>query len=194
MFDGAEPMGDDERGAPLHQLVQRLQHLRLCLSVEAGRRLIQQQDGRVAYQRTGNGDALSLSTRKVSATLPQDGGVALRLTHDKFVRIGGLRGSQDVQIACIWPPVGDVIADGASEQHRLLKDYADLIAQTAERQLTHVVTIYKNPSLLRITEAWEETHQRALAAASGADERDCHAWLDPHIHIAQHWRLRVIGE
>lgn len=61
-LNGAQPVGDDEHGAPPGGPVERLLHhpLRLCIQSTGG--FIQNQDGGVLDQGAGDGDALFLAT------------------------------------------------------------------------------------------------------------------------------------
>ena len=59
---GGEPMRDDDRGAGAHQLFERFLHHALALGIECRGGLIEQQQRRVAQDRAGDGDALSLAT------------------------------------------------------------------------------------------------------------------------------------
>src|SRR3954447_24154897 len=61
--NGGEAMGDNDAGFPFHELVQRIEDQALRLSVEAGARLIQDQDRSVANHRAGNRNALALAAR-----------------------------------------------------------------------------------------------------------------------------------
>ena len=76
--DAGEAMRQDQRGASVHQPVERLLDHRLVLGVDRGQRLVQHQDRRVAQQRAGDGDALALAAGELDALLADDGLVALR--------------------------------------------------------------------------------------------------------------------
>ena len=67
--DGRQPVSDNHRGAPSQQLRKRLEDQRFGLGVEAGRRLVEQQDRRVLEQRAGDRDALPLPAGEGHAAL-----------------------------------------------------------------------------------------------------------------------------
>ena len=54
-------MGEDQRRTPLHQPIERLLDHRLVPGVHCRKRLVEHQDGRIAQQRAGDGDALALT-------------------------------------------------------------------------------------------------------------------------------------
>ncbi len=60
-LDSCQTVSDDQGGPATHQGHQRILHRALALRIEGGRRLVQQQDRRVAQDGTGDGDALALA-------------------------------------------------------------------------------------------------------------------------------------
>ena len=64
-----EPMRDHQRGASLHQPLERGLHERLALGIERRRRLIEQQQRRVAQDRARDRDALALAAGERHAAL-----------------------------------------------------------------------------------------------------------------------------
>ena len=69
--NGGEAVGDDQRGAALHQPVERLLHQDFIFSVERRSGFVQQQDRRVLENGAGDGEALPLATRKRHAALAE---------------------------------------------------------------------------------------------------------------------------
>ena len=59
--------------------------------------------------------------------------------------------------------VGDVAGDGVIEQHRLLRDDPDLLAEGRQTDLTDVDAIQCDASTRDIVEARQQVHQRRLA-------------------------------
>src|SRR3712207_1638893 len=62
-----EPVGDDEGGAAMHQLVCGVQQPALRYGVEVGGRLVEHEQRRILQQRTGDGEALPLATRELQS-------------------------------------------------------------------------------------------------------------------------------
>ena len=95
-------------------------------------------------------------------------------------------------------PVGNVVAHGVVEQHRLLRDHADLRAQRGQRDVAHVAAIDEQASGGDIEEARNQMHQRALACAARSD--DGHHFSGAHfeIDVAQNFArlvaVRFVGE
>ncbi len=81
--DAREPVGEDQRGAPAHQPVERVLDDGLALRVHRGERLVQDQDRRVAEQRARDRDALALAARQPHPALAHHRLVALGQRHDE---------------------------------------------------------------------------------------------------------------
>jgi len=65
--DRGQPVRDHDRGALRHQLGQRLLHQRFALGIQRRRRLIEQQQRRLAQDGARDGDALALAARQHDA-------------------------------------------------------------------------------------------------------------------------------
>ncbi len=57
-----EPVGDDERRAPAHQLSEALLNQHFGFGIETRRRFIKDQNARIGQDRASDGNALALST------------------------------------------------------------------------------------------------------------------------------------
>src|SRR5438876_10704921 len=76
--DSRQSVGNDQSGAILGELSQRLLEQGLAFRIERARRLIEEQDRRIAQDRPANGDALALATRKRHARSGALRGIAVR--------------------------------------------------------------------------------------------------------------------
>ena len=81
-------MGDNQGGAALHQILQRLTQLALTYRVQVGSRLIQDQDRRILQQRAGDGNALPLPTGKLHAPLTHNRVVSVWKNRDEVMAVG----------------------------------------------------------------------------------------------------------
>jgi hypothetical protein len=63
---------DDEHGPPAHELLHRILDDGLALAVEAGRRLVEQKDGRIGEDGTRNGYTLALTSGELEAPFADD--------------------------------------------------------------------------------------------------------------------------
>src|SRR5208282_5566316 len=118
--DGGEPVRDDERGAPAHQVAEALLDERLRLRVQAGGRFVQQEDARVRQDGAGDGDALPLASGKFYSALSHDRVVALRKRFRELVHARDAAGRKDGFFRRVGARESHIFADGAVEQKRVL--------------------------------------------------------------------------
>ena len=127
----AEPVRDHDHGPFLHQSLQSLYDERFGFSIERRRRLVEDQDRRVANEGARDADALALSSRERRSALADDRVVTLGQSGDEFVGVREPGGIHDVDIGRVVASVRDVVANRAVKQDRLLQHEADLAAQPA---------------------------------------------------------------
>ena len=131
-------MRDANRGAALHQFVERGLDGAFGFGVERAGGLVQNQNRRVVQDGAGDGDALALAAGKRDALFADDGVKAVRLLHDEIVGEGVAGGGDDFLVGRAEPAEFDVPADGVVEQNIFLRDDGDLVAQIARGHLAHV--------------------------------------------------------
>ena len=78
-----------------------------------------------------------------------------------------------------------VVADGAGEEHGLLRDIAEPVIQRVEGVIPDVDAVHKDLALRRVVEARDQTDQRGLAAAGRADDGQRLAVLHAEADMAQ---------
>ncbi len=169
---GGEAMRDHQRGSALHELVQRGLHRGFALRVERARGLVEQQDGRVAQHRPRDGDALLLAARQPRAALAQFGGEALRQRLDEVRGVRGTDRAGDRFVVRIQAPVAHVLAQAGGEQHRMLRNQRDRLAQRVRGEVFDRHAVHADAPGLHVVEAQQEREHRALAGARRADQRD----------------------
>ena len=82
--------------------------------------------GEFLQQRSRDRDALPLPSRQPLSALADPRVVALGQRSDELVRVGGARRRFDLLAAARRPTVGDIAGDRLVEEHRLLRDDANL--------------------------------------------------------------------
>jgi len=103
--DRGEAMGNDERGLAFEEAVQPVEHEPLRLRIEAGARLIEDHDRRVADHGPCDAEPLTLTSRKRLATLPDDSLVSLGQRLDELVSVRQpLRANV---LSDLWPGIPD---------------------------------------------------------------------------------------
>ena len=120
-----------QRAAAFHQALHGLLDQHLAFAVQAGRGLIQDQDGRVREEGASDRHALALAAGQLHAALAHHRVIALGQAHDEVVRAGLPRRVLDLGLRRAGPAVGDVLGQRAVEQDGLLLHDRDLTAQRA---------------------------------------------------------------
>jgi hypothetical protein len=127
--DGRKAVGDGQHGPVAAEGAQFFLNGALGLGVERGGGLVEDQDRRVLEDGAGDGDALLLAAGELEAALADHRVIAARQGGDEVVDAGGAGGGLDLAACGAVAPIGDVVADGVVEQHRVLGHHADGGAQ-----------------------------------------------------------------
>src|SRR5947209_851371 len=90
MHDGVQPMGDDNGGAVLAEMLDRFLDLLFGFRIKRCGRFVEQDDWGVLHERAGDRDALALSSRQLGAVLADRRVVAEGKTRDEFMRASRL--------------------------------------------------------------------------------------------------------
>ena len=167
---GGEPAGDDDRGPVLHQGLQPRLDLHLGEGIDAGGRLVQDEDGRVLEQDARQRYQLPLAHREVRAALAHVRRQAVGEIGQPIAVRDALRRPADRLVAGLRAPVADVIGHAAGEEERLLGHYADLLAILLQIQPADVPPIDEQLAALELVEARDEARHAALARARVPDQ------------------------
>ncbi len=192
--DGREAVGDDQRRATLHQRPQGGVDALLDLHVDRRGGVVEDQDGGVDEQCSGDCDALPLPTRERVAALTYDCVVALCQLLDELVSAGGLGGADDVVEAGTGTSVGDVVSDRFGEQEGVVEHHADVVAQARQREVAHIVAVDGHPSAVDVVEAGEQASNGGLARSGGSHDRDRLARSQMEVEVAEHGYARRVRE
>ena len=122
-------MGDAQGGAPDHERFEGGLNGPLRLGIEGAGRLIENEDGRVAQDRPGNGNALTLSARQRITPFSDHRIVAQRLFADEAIGMSGPGRSLDLGVGGPRTPHADVGPDRVVEEHRILTHHRHLVVE-----------------------------------------------------------------
>ena len=126
--DGRQAMRDDDRRAMLHQPVERVLHQPLALRVEGGGRFVEQQQGRVAQQRAGDGDALALAARQPRPAFAHERVEPVGKRAQEILGIGVARRLPQLVFARVPIAVAQIVARRGGEDHHFLRHHGDALA------------------------------------------------------------------
>lgn len=160
---GGQAMCHHNGGAATHQVLERLLHQRLGLAVQGRRRLVEHQDRRVGQDSAGNGHALALAARNADAALAHHGVKATGQAIDKLGRVGQARCLANLLVSGVGAAVGDILANGAVEQQRLLRHVGNLAAQALLRAARDVLAVHEHATALYVVQAQQQLGECRLA-------------------------------
>ena len=167
---GLEAVGDQDRRTPSGDGRHRGRHLGLGRQVEVGGGLVEEQDHGVDQLGPGQRDQLPLTRRQRRAALRHGVVVAVVERGDEVVGADGAGGCLDLGIGRLRAAVGDVAADRAGEQERLLRHVAEPAAEVVEAERAQVVTVDGHRARVRVVEAGKQLEHGRLPGAGLADE------------------------
>src|SRR5262249_28505125 len=116
-------MGNDDRRAILHQMIQGRLDQHLAFRIERRSRLIEQKNGSVTQDCPSDRYTLALATGKGNTALTHLGVIAVAELHDEIVGKRSLSSGFDIGIARIWSSKPYVLADSRGEYGVVLGHY-----------------------------------------------------------------------
>ena len=109
--------------------------------------------------------------------------VVLGQRPDEVVRLRRLRRLHDRSSLRVLAAVGDVLANRAGEQPRVLQHHAEHAPQRAALQLADVDAVHANRAAVDVVEPHQQVDERRLAGAGRTDDRDHLPGRDVERHV-----------
>ena len=194
--NAAQPMGHDHDAQPLSlRFVLSPNHLHrllndfLALRVQRARRFVQHQNSRVSNQRARNRDSLFLSSGQRTSQLAHKGVVAFRERSNERVGLHQLRRFHHFLFGASLASIQQILANGATKQHRLLRHVADLVSNPRRRQRRHIDSVPSDRSRRRRVQTHQQLQNCALAAATFAHNSNQFVLADGEVEMLQHLRV-----
>src|SRR6266567_6795985 len=166
-----EPVGDDDHGLPPCFLYEVLLNEIFRETVERAGRLVQDQDGRIPQQGSGQRNALHLSSRKRDAARAHLGVVALRQLRDESIGVGPDGGRDNLVPAGGEISVTDVLANGVTEQVGILTGPGDLAAPFVHVDLMNGFAVRSYLAEHWIAKPAKQTDEGRLAGTGWSQDR-----------------------
>ncbi len=158
-----QAMGNNKRGAALHQPVQGILDQLLAFRIQRTGRFVEQKHRRILQDGAGDGDALALSARQGNAALAHGGFIAVGQVGDESVRMGRRGSRNDLVSGGIGPAVGDVFGNARSENRRVLGDQGNGASQILRIERTQIVPVESDLPRFRIVEPHQQVKQRRFS-------------------------------
>ena len=160
-LDGRQAVRDHQRGASPHHFFQRRLDVPLRGRIQSGRRLVENQHGRVFEQCASDGDPLALAPRQQQPVVAHDCVEAIRELVDECISMGSNDGVADfLRRALDEGPIRDVAFQGVVEQHYILSNQCDLAPQVGHPVIVQRPAIQQYLPGADVVEARQEACQR----------------------------------
>ena len=172
-------MGDDHHRLVRRHGVQTLLQLLLGAVVHRTRRFVEQQDRRIHQESAGDGDALTLAAGERIAALADQHVEAVRVAIDEVAQPGNLRRRDDRRVIGIRRADGDVVAQRAVEEGRILRHVADVAPEVGRIELPEVDAVDHHRALARLVKPEQQLLQGRLAGTDTANDDHFLAGRDP---------------
>ena len=192
--DRREPVADAHDRAARARVGEAAAQVGLGAGVERARRLVEDEDGRVAEQRAGDGEALALPAAHAHAAVAEDGLVAGREARDELVQLGRLGGGDDLLVGRVGAAERDVRPHRRVEDEGVLEDHAELAPQRLDADVAHVLAVDEHAPGRRVVEAQQQVQQARLAGPRRPDEGDMRADRDPQARRVEGRPARAVRE
>ena len=131
--------------------------------------LVQNEHGRIAHQRAGDFQPLTLAAAEIHAGFLDPGGIALRPAKNFVVDAGIPRRGDDGFVRYGRVPQGDVVAQGSGEKHHVLIHHGNGSPQYFLGNLMPRMAIEQDFAGPGLIDARNQARQGGFAGTAGAD-------------------------
>lgn len=185
LCDGGEAVCDDDDGVVSHEAIDVGLNEALGFGIQGGGGFIKDENGGIAEDGSGDGDALALSTRESRAAFAQHGLIALREGHDEVVGIGAFGGGLDLLLGGLRTAIGDVGCNGIGKEEGLLEDEANVGAQGCDGAIADIGAIDADGAAGDIEEAQKEANEGGFSASGGAYDGQALSGRDAQVEVGE---------
>ena len=192
--DGRQPVGDDQRGSALGQVVKGTLNFRLGDGIQRRGGLVQNQDRRVLQENPGNGNPLLLTAGQKCAPLAHIGLKALGHGQNVLVDFRLLCRRDDLLHGGIRPAVADIFQHRIREQKHVLLDDADVLMEAPLGHVPDIQAVNGNAAAGYVVKPGNQLTQGGLSAAGGAYNGDGLPGIYFQTHVVKHRQIPVVGE
>lgn len=162
---GLQPVGNHDDGLLPGQGVNGVHQILLVFRVHVGGGLVQDDDGRILHDGTGDGDSLLLAPGQAGAPFPDDRVVSIRQLADEVVAAGFLGRLHHVLVGCVLPAELDVVLNGIRKQVHGLEHKGEVRHQAVHAVVLHVNAAQGDVPCVHVPEPGNQAAQGGFAPA-----------------------------
>ena len=187
-------MRNHHPGAALQQRLQRPLHLFLGGWIEARRRLVEDDDVRIAQQHARQRQPLRLAGRQRQLRAAEDGIQPVRLRREPRQQVQAVERVHDAVVVDGIVEQRQVVADGAAEELHFLGDHCDPGAHHRQPERTQVDAVHGDAAAVGVVQPRQQAGDGGLAAAGAPQNAERTPRRDGKREVAQHHLfLRLIS-
>ena len=184
--DRRQAVGDGDDGPAPGELGDGGLDQVLVLRVDAGRGLVQNDDGRVLKDGPGNGNPLFFTAGQGTAALADYRVVTLWQSHDKAVAAGFFCRFDHLLLRGVRLSEADIRPDRVVEKVDILEDHGNIREKTVTGKFLQIMAAHGNAAALGIVEPGQQTTDRGFSGTGGADDGRRGFLGDPEADIFQY--------
>src|SRR5262245_34542806 len=188
--NGAQPVGNDQRGPSLEYLIQVLLNRPLTLSIKRAGSLIKYQYPRLPVQRSRNCNPLPLPSGKALAAFADLSLITRRHLTDEIMSTSEHRRADYLFEGRIRVTQRNVLSDSAAEKKHVLWHDTNLSTKARERHLVHIIAVDRNGSLIGFMQSQQQIGKGSLAGPASPDNGNRLAGRNIEVDILKGIALR----
>src|SRR5215471_5387017 len=159
-----------------------------------GRRLVEDEHGRVGKQGAGDNESLALAARELAAFLADERVEAVRETGDEVPEASAAEHVLDLGVARVRSGETDVLANRGREEMGVLTGDSDRTADVLLSVLAQISAAEHHAPSLGVEEPEKQVRDRRLAGAARADQRDLTTLVKTEVEVVQgRWLARHVA-
>ena len=169
--DGGKAVCHDQHRTVSQLVIDYIKDGILCTKVQAGGRFIKDVKARILQERTGQCNALLLTTGQAITGFLQIGVVLQRQLADELVCVGLLGRLPHLIEGSLGAGDADILEDRLAEQLNVLRDIGNAAADGCIAVLVQIDTIHTDGAALRLVILEQELCDGGLAGTRGTNQR-----------------------
>ena len=192
--DGTQAVGDDQGGAAHGQIVEGPLDLGLRHGVQGGGGFVQDQDGGILQEDSGDGYTLLLSAGQQSTALTDIGVKLVGHRHDIVIDLRPLGSLHHLFHGSAGAAVADILENGVGKQKHILLHDANVLVDGVLGHIPDILAVDGDGAAGDLVEPGNQLAQGGLAAAGGTDDGDGLAGLHIQADAVEHIQVAIVGE
>ncbi len=192
--DRGETVRDDESGSALHELYHCFLDTHFRTGVDAGGRLVENEDLGIGKNGSRDGEELTLTVTDIAARFGQHGLIALGHTIDEAVCVRHCGCLVKLVIGGVGLTIADIGFDRVRKENGVLQNDRDIVSERILCDILDILAVEKDLAGVDLVETGEQIDDGRFTRARLADDGDLLSGLDLEIEILQNGLAGNVGE